>query len=174
MREIKKWFGCLVATSLLTACGGSQATSGSEHPGSDKNLAASNAGSDSSKTSEATQASKSAAFTALVAVMPVKDHAASVAWYSKWLGRGPDVVPSEGVAEWNLADAGWLQVGLDPEKAGQTSVVLMVPDVVTQRQACSDAGLAPGEIQDYGVVKLVSLVDPDGNQVTFVQQVSST
>ncbi|MEO1336978.1 MAG: hypothetical protein AAFV29_15135, partial [Myxococcota bacterium] len=57
----------------------------------------------------------------LVAVIPVKDHAAATAWYKKWIGRDADAAPAEGVAEWKLAGDGWLQVALDPENAGNTT-----------------------------------------------------
>ncbi|MFC3448313.1 hypothetical protein [Amycolatopsis speibonae] len=42
-------------------------------------------------------------FKNVLAVLPVSDHAAAVAWYKQWIGRGPDVEPTEGVAEWPLA-----------------------------------------------------------------------
>lgn len=37
-------------------------------------------------------------FTSVIAVMPVSDYQASLAWYSKFLGA-PDVEPEEGTGE---------------------------------------------------------------------------
>jgi hypothetical protein len=42
----------------------------------------------------------------VVGVLPVADHAEAVTWYQKWIGRGPDVKPMDGVAEWRLAENG--------------------------------------------------------------------
>ena len=143
-------------------------------PESGGTLAASGAASMPSAQAQVNQRlASTGAFTGVVAVLPVKDHAASVAWYARWLGRNPDVVPMEGVAEWNLAQAGWLQVALDPVNAGRTSVVVTVHDANAQRLVCSKAGLNPGDVQDLGVVKLVELKDPDGNNVVFVQEVQA-
>ena len=112
-------------------------------------------------------------FTGVVAVVPTTDHAAAVAWYGTWIGRGPDVEPDAGVAEWNLAGGGWIQVAHDPEHAGHGTVVVTVADVDARRRACAAAGLQPGEVQDFGVVRLVELADPDGNAVVFVQEVAA-
>ena len=108
-------------------------------------------------------------YTGIVAVVPVNDHAASVTWYGQWIGRDADVVPMEGVAEWNLAGSAWIQVAHDPAHAGQTSVVVSVADAEAQRQACASAGVEPGALQDHGVVKLFEIEDPDGNKVVFVE-----
>lgn len=105
-------------------------------------------------------------------VLPVSDHEAAVAWYQKWIGRAPDVAPVEGVAEWQLADNAWIQVSMDPESSGRSAIVVGVKDVESQRDACAAAGVVVGEIQDYGFIKLAEAVDPAGNKVNFVQEVS--
>lgn len=112
-----------------------------------------------------------AALTSVVSVLSVRDHAAATAWYRSWIGREADVVPVEGVAEWQLTAGGWIQVALDPERAGGSTVVVGVLDVVAQRQVCVDAGITVGDVLDYGVVKLVEVADPDGNKVVFVQEI---
>lgn len=120
---------------------------------------------------EAEAAQPKSNFVNVVAVVPVKDHAVALAWYRRWIGRDADVVPMEGVAEWQIAGSGWLQVALDPEHAGGTSVVVGVRDVDVQRAACIEVGVQVGDVQDYGFIKLVEAVDPDGNKVVFVQEV---
>lgn len=110
-------------------------------------------------------------FVSVVAVLPVTDHAEAVAWYQRWIGRAPDVEPMDGVAEWQLAENAWIQVALDPDAAGGTTVVVGVADVEAQRAACADAGVAVGDVSDYGFVKIAEAVDPAGNKVTFVQEV---
>lgn len=106
----------------------------------------------------------------VVGVLPVTDHATAVKWYQKWIGRVPDVEPMEGVAEWQLAENAWIQVSVDPEPAGRTTVVVGVKDIEAQHSACAAAGIAMGDISDYGVVKTSEAVDPAGNKILFVQE----
>ncbi len=109
----------------------------------------------------------------VVAVVPVEDHARSTAWYAKLLGREADLVPMEEVAEWQLADNAWLQVGTDPERAGKTTVIIGVVDIQVQHRLCTKADMPVGEIVEYpNVIKMTETLDPDGNKVVFVQDVS--
>lgn len=107
----------------------------------------------------------------VVGVLPVADHEEAVTWYQKWIGRGPDVKPMEGVAEWQLAENAWIQVSLDPESAGRTTVIVGVASIDTQRSVCAAAGVAVGDVNDYGFVKTAEAVDPAGNKILFVQEV---
>lgn len=107
-------------------------------------------------------------FTNVCAVIPVADHTAAVAWYKQWLGRGPDVEPDEGVAEWKIAGNAWLQVSQDSENAGKASVVIGVEDIDAHVSSLSSAGVRCGEIQDHDFIKLSELTDTDGNKINFV------
>lgn len=107
-------------------------------------------------------------FVSVSAVLPVSDYAAAVAWYAKWFGRDPDVVPDANVAEWMVAENAWIQVTRAPEHAGKSSAVIVVADLVAQRDAMSKAGIPCSEIQDYGIIKMCDVADPDGNKVNFV------
>lgn len=143
------------ALLLTAACGGAQQTpieTGRAEPAAvDEGLSSSN-------------------LSSVVAVVPVKDHAAATAWYRAWIGRDPDVVPMAGIAEWQLAGTGWIQIGLDAEHAGHTTVVVGIKDLEAQRKRFTDAGLTLGEVQDHGFIALAEAVDPDGNKVVFVQE----
>ncbi|WP_232666706.1 VOC family protein [Pseudonocardia sp. TRM90224] len=110
-------------------------------------------------------------FASVVAVLPVTDHEKAVAWYQSWIGRAPDLVPMEGVAEWQLTGNAWIQVSVDPEPAGRTTAVVGVLDLDAQRAACAAVDVAVGEINDYGFVKTAEAVDPAGNKILFVQEV---
>ncbi len=106
----------------------------------------------------------------VVGVLPVTDHAKAVTWYQNWIGRAPDVEPMEGTAEWQLAENAWIQVALDPESAGGTTVVIGVKDIDAQRSACAAVEVAVGDVSDYGFVKTAEAVDPAGNKILFVQE----
>jgi hypothetical protein len=106
----------------------------------------------------------------VVGVLPVTDHVKAVTWYQKWIGRAPDVEPMEGIAEWQLAENAWIQVAVDPESAGHTTVVVGVKDIDAQRSACAAVEVAVGDVSDYGFVKTAEAVDPAGNKILFVQE----
>jgi len=109
----------------------------------------------------------------VIAVVPVKNQAEAVAWYKKLLGRYADIVPVDGVAEWQLAENAWLQVTTDPERAGSTTVIVSVNDLDVQRTACAEANVLLGEVVEYpNIVKMADVADPDGNKVAFVQDIS--
>ncbi|TPD54370.1 MAG: VOC family protein [Thalassolituus maritimus] len=109
----------------------------------------------------------------LVAVIPVKDFDKASAWYATLLGREADLIPVDEVAEWQLAEGAWLQVSTDPERAGSTTVVFGVDDLEQQRQLCNDAGITLGDVQEYpGVIKMADICDPEGNKVSFVEDIS--
>lgn len=111
--------------------------------------------------------------TNMVAVVPVKDHRKATGWYTKLLGREADLVPADDVAEWQLADNAWLQVGADRERAGYTTVIIGVHDIDSQRSFCEKAGISIGEVVEYPeIIKMAETVDPDGNKVVFVQDIS--
>ncbi|MBC3832319.1 VOC family protein [Undibacterium amnicola] len=110
----------------------------------------------------------------VTSVVPVKDFEASFSWYQTFFGREPDVVPMEGIAEWQFAENAWVQVSVDPDRAGSTSVALCVKDVEAQRTALTSLHLAVGEIVEYpDIIKMVEIVDPDGNKISFVQNLSN-
>ena len=109
----------------------------------------------------------------VIAVIPVKNQEVAINWYKKLIGRDADVIPTDDVAEWQVADKTWIQVGVDPDNAGNTTVIFNVTDFDAQCEACAEADISLGEVVEYtGIVKLVDAVDPDGNKITFVQELS--
>lgn len=109
-------------------------------------------------------------FTSAVAVHPVSQLPAALAWYSALLGREPDVVPADDTVEWEVAPNAWLHVSTS-DRPGAASTILGVPSLDDALTHCAAAGLAVGEVEDYGVVRMVTLLDPDGNQVLLAQEV---
>ncbi|EMT6576766.1 MULTISPECIES: VOC family protein [Providencia] len=111
-------------------------------------------------------------FTSIVSVLHVSDFEEAVEWYAKWLGRKPDLTPDEGIAEWKLVENALIQVSLtpDPNLVGKSFVVCCVRNIEAQRVVCQNVGVAVGEIQDLGFIKIAQLSDPAGNTVMFVQE----
>lgn len=110
----------------------------------------------------------------VISVIPVKDFEPALEWYKKLFERAPDVVPMEGIAEWQLVENAWIQVSIDPERAGSTTVVIVVNDVEAQRKVCLDANFPIGEVVEYPeIIKMAEVIDLDGNKISFVQDISN-
>ena len=110
----------------------------------------------------------------VIAIIPVKNFDEAFDWYKRLFGRAPDVVPMEGIAEWQLVENAWIQVSTDPDRAGTATVVVGVNDVEEQRKTCSDANLSVGKIEEYPeIIKMTEIIDPEGNKISFVQDISN-
>ena len=106
----------------------------------------------------------------IVSVFQVSDIEKSLFWYKKWLGE-PDVVPMERVAEYELNKDVWLQLSYEgTEKIEKSSIIIGIEDIKSCKQILGDNGIETGEIQDYEVVLVFDIHDPDGNRISFVQE----
>ena len=106
----------------------------------------------------------------IVSVFQVSDIEKSLFWYKKWLGE-PDVVPMEGVAEYELNKNVWLQLSYEgTEKIEKSSIIIGIEDIESCKQILGDNGIETGEIQDYEVVLVFDIHDPDGNRISFAQE----
>jgi predicted enzyme related to lactoylglutathione lyase len=111
------------------------------------------------------------AITHVLAVAPVRDIERAVAWYERLFGRPADLRPMPGLADWHLADGGWLQVFEDAERAGATLVNFAVADLDEETEALARRGvrLGPVSLGAGGTARFASVDDPDGNRVTLIE-----
>lgn len=114
---------------------------------------------------------KKIAMKSLISVFQVSDINQSLNWYKKWLGE-PDVIPMEGMAEYQIAPNAWLQLSYDDSNNKKTStIVIGVEDIHLTQKTLQDNDIKTSEIIDYEVILVVDTFDPDGNQITFAQEV---
>lgn len=93
------------------------------------------------------------------------------AWYSRIIGRDPDLLPVDGVAEWQMTGTAWLQLVDDETRAGRSAVRLGVPDLTETIGALADYGVEVGQPQVIAdMVAVLDIADLDGNEVSFVQE----
>jgi predicted enzyme related to lactoylglutathione lyase len=105
----------------------------------------------------------------LLAVIPVSDMERAQPWYELLMGRPEDNHPMVTLVEWKITDTGWLQVSHDPERAGTTLLNLAVDDLDTHLAELAGRGLATGDIVSANKgVRLSTIIDPDGNRITFI------
>jgi catechol 2,3-dioxygenase-like lactoylglutathione lyase family enzyme len=114
-------------------------------------------------------------FNDIAAVVATRDYTAARAWYSRVIGREPDIEPIDRVAEWQIAATAWLQLIEDADRAGKSAVRFGVDDVAAQTVELNDLGIATGEVVEIAdMVKVIDVVDPDGNEVSFVEDLSTS
>jgi len=105
--------------------------------------------------------------TQLLAQMTVTDEAAAEAWYTTLFEGGPAARPMPGLLEWHLTDTFGVQVWAEPDRAGNSTMVLDVPDVNDVSARLDTAGIPHDEPQDATTVRTLLLNDPDGNRIVF-------
>jgi hypothetical protein len=103
-------------------------------------------------------------------------------WYETVLGRPPDATPMDGLLEWHVNDGAWLQV-VDVDvvravqrreewgRAGASSVSFVVANLDDHR-ATFAANAIPivSHYTTASALKTVTVSDPAGNFVTFVEE----
>ena len=109
-----------------------------------------------------------------LASVAVKDLNASVAWYTKLLGKPPDSRPMPEVAEWKFERGGWLQVYQLPDRAGSGSFTLAVTNIDEQAAQLTKLGIDGGQRSSGTRVKTVMIADPDGNHIAFAETTDPT
>ena len=105
---------------------------------------------------------------ALAGIM-VNDLIAAEAWYEQLLARPADSRPMEGLAEWKLANGGWIQVFQDKDRAGCSSVTFLVSRVHEQVADLQAKGISIERTTDSGYAKTATVSDPSGNRVVFAE-----
>jgi glyoxylase I family protein len=90
-------------------------------------------------------------------------------WYQALVGRPEDNHPTETLVEWQITEAGWIQVFDDPDRAESTLLNFAVDDLDAQAAALAARGLELDEIQTANKgVRTACITDPDGNRITIV------
>ena len=105
-----------------------------------------------------------------LAGIAVKDIDAAVLWYEQILG--PASRPMEEVAEWQLPNGGCVQVFEDGNRAGLSSVTLMVEDLDREIAGLESKGIHIDETSRSDLVDVAIVQDQDGNQVVFAHSKS--
>jgi predicted enzyme related to lactoylglutathione lyase len=105
---------------------------------------------------------------ALAGIM-VSDLTTAETWYEQLLSRPADARPMEGLAEWKLADGGWIQVFQDKDRAGSSSVTFLVSGLDDQLAELKAKGISIERTTTSDYVKTATVTDPAGNRVVFAE-----
>jgi catechol 2,3-dioxygenase-like lactoylglutathione lyase family enzyme len=108
------------------------------------------------------------AFTAVFAGIHVADLDAARAWYERFAGRPPDLIPNDDEVAWRFTDSGWIYVVRDAERAGTAAVTLLVDDLGERLAGLAERDIESGELETYANgVRHVVITDPEGNTIAF-------
>jgi glyoxylase I family protein len=106
----------------------------------------------------------------LFACVPVADLDAAIAWYSRLLGRSPDVPVNDDEVMWQCSQAGWLYLLRDAPRAGNALVTVAVADLEAAVAEIRSHGLIGSTIDKVGDAgRKANFTDPDGNTVSFIE-----
>lgn len=105
----------------------------------------------------------------VLAVVAVSDIERSHGWYERLFGQTATNRPMSGLAEWRMTESGWLQVFEDPQRAGRSLANFAVSDLDAAVADIASRGIEVGEVVTANRgVRLHTIADPDGNQITLI------
>ena len=97
------------------------------------------------------------------------DIESATAWYENLFDRKSDYHPMQTVHEWDFQNGGVLQLVEDKERAGKSSVTLLVDNIEVTCENLKEKQI-PHKIQASGdVAKIISIYDPENNRITFAE-----
>jgi len=111
-------------------------------------------------------------FAGAVLGVGVSDLGRAEAFYSVLLGRGPDLQPQPDQREWFIHRAPEVdfRITLSPRTAGSGSLSLGVADLGAERSRLLGYWPdLPAAHEKPGIITMVRIQDPDGNEVTLWQ-----
>ncbi|MCU1449436.1 MAG: glyoxalase [Acidimicrobiales bacterium] len=105
--------------------------------------------------------------------LAVADRDAAAAWYERFFGRPPDIIPNEAEVMWQLNDGASLYVIANPERAGRGTLALAVDSMERHLKDLASRGIEAGPIEEIpGAGRKSVVVDPDGNMLSMLELVA--
>jgi len=112
--------------------------------------------------------------THVFAGIAVADYDAALAWYTRFVGRSPDVIVTENEAMWQAVETGWIYVVGDATRAGKALLTLLVNDLEDYVAELGQRGLEPSAIETVpGLYRKAVMTDPEGNMISLGQDLST-
>lgn len=108
-------------------------------------------------------------FRHVFAVVAVRDIDTARDWYDMLFDRRADNNPMPTLVEWQAAPGAWVQVTVDPQRAGSSMFNVAVDDLDLFVDAARSRGIDFGDIVEANKgVRLSTVADPDGNSITAI------
>jgi catechol 2,3-dioxygenase-like lactoylglutathione lyase family enzyme len=102
--------------------------------------------------------------------VPVSDLARGQDFFERILGKPPDVLVNENEVMWQVAEAAWLYVVVDPARAGRALAAVSVPDLDAALGELAGRGIEPSVIEQPGPsARKATVLDLDGNSFALIE-----
>ena len=104
----------------------------------------------------------------------VADYDSALAWYKRCFGLSPDVIVTENESMWRVADAAWIYVVGDTNRAGKALLTLLVDDLGDHVAELGERGLETSAIDTVpGLYRKAVITDPEGNMISLGEDLST-
>jgi hypothetical protein len=104
--------------------------------------------------------------------MIVPDRESAIDWYSRFMGRPPDLLPNDREATWQLTPTSSLYILADPTGSGRSVATIVVADLDSQMGGLRQRGINAGEPEVVaGAGRKSVLPEPFGNSLAIVELV---
>jgi catechol 2,3-dioxygenase-like lactoylglutathione lyase family enzyme len=104
-----------------------------------------------------------------LAGIAVDDITEALEFYERLFGRPADARPMSDIGEWKLPGGGWVQIIADSDRAGASTLTLIVDDLAEELGRLNLHGLTPVAKSMGDFFKTAKFRDGDGNQIIFSQ-----
>lgn len=104
-----------------------------------------------------------------IAIIRVRDLAATVPWYQKLIGRGPDHSAARERMEWLFEQGGRLQLGQVPDGGEREMLALAVGDLEFEKRRLEQCGIDVGDVRTAGDARVMVIQDPEGNAIALAE-----
>jgi hypothetical protein len=102
--------------------------------------------------------------------VPVSELRRGQDFFERLLGKPPDVLVNENEVMWQVAEAAWLYVVVDPTRAGHALAAVSVPDLDVALEELASRAIEPSMIEQPGPsARKATVFDPDGNSVAIIE-----
>lgn len=90
-------------------------------------------------------------------------------WYEDILDRKADYNPMKILHEWNFQNGGVLQLVEDKNRAGSSSITLLVDDIEKIRNSLVGKNIKTDRQTNSDIAKTITIFDPENNRITFAE-----
>lgn len=90
-------------------------------------------------------------------------------WYEDLFNRKSDYHPMPNVYEWDFERGGVLQLVLDKELAGKSSITLLVDDMDKIKENLFANNIKIENESQSEIAETVTIFDPENNRITFAK-----
>lgn len=90
-------------------------------------------------------------------------------WYKNLFDRKFDYHPMDNLYEWDFPNGGVFQLVQDNERAGSSSITLMVDDIEKVKKGLAEKNIKIEQQTKSEVANTATIYDPENNRITFAQ-----